>query len=188
MSKAINTFMVIATITRRPHSTTTPAMAQRSLSQWLGSPLTGNSGHLAEIDSEEEDMLTTPVDSLVSDSDGNYYYSGEDQQELAPPVTRKVARSVISRYNTKHPWLISNESGKGALCKFCKELYCGSYGLPKGSDGTFITKPFTKWSKATGSSAKNNKLLKHQLSNSHKQAVARAEMCSEVERRGSGKS
>jgi len=54
-----------------------------------------------------------------------------------------------------------------------------------GSDGTFITKCFTKWSKATESSAKNNKLLKYQLSNSHKQAVARAEMRSGVERRGS---
>ena len=46
-------------------------------------------------------------------------------------------------------------------------------------------KPFTKWSMATGSSAKNNKLLKHQLSNSHRQAVSQAEMCNEVERRGS---
>ena len=66
-----------------------------------------------------------------------------------------------------------------------KQLYCGSHGLPKGSDGTFISKPFTKWRKATGSSAKNNKLLKHQLSNSHRQAVFQAEICNEVERRGS---
>ena len=117
-------------------------------------------------------MECTPVDSpssLVSDSDGNH---GDEDQQLAPPVTKKVDRSVISRYNTKHPWLISDESGKGAFCKFCQQLYCGSYGLPKGSDGTFITKPFTKWSKATGSYAKNNKLLKHKLLNSHWQAVA----------------
>ena len=60
--------------------------------------------------------------------------------------------------------------------KFCKNHYSGSRGLPKGSDGTFITKPFTKWSKATGSTVKNNKLLKHQQSNSHRQAVAEDEM------------
>ena len=66
-----------------------------------------------------------------------------------------------------------------------QEVLCGSHGLPKGSDETFISKPFTKWSKATGSSAKNNKLLKHQLSNSDKQVVSQAEMCNEVERRGS---
>ena len=102
-------------------------MAQRSLSQWFVSSSTGKSGQLAESDSKEEDLLAmecTPVDSpssLVSDSDGNH--SDEDQQELAPPVTKKVARSVISRYNTKHPWLISDESGKGAFCKFCQQLY-----------------------------------------------------------------
>lgn len=161
------------------------AMAQRSLSQWFSSSSSTGMSGLPETDhdSEQEDMLITPVDSLGGDSGGNH--SDEDQQELAPPVTKKVARSMISIYKTKHPWLTSGESGKEAFCKFCQQLYCGSYGLPKGSDGTFIMKPFTKWSKATGSSAKNNKLLKHQLSNSHRQAVARAEMCSEVERRGS---
>jgi len=73
---------------------------------------------------------------------------------------------------------------KGAFCKFCRKYYCGSQGLPKGSDGTFITKPFTKWSKATGSNSRN-KLLKHQQSTSHRQAVARAEVNADVERRGS---
>ena len=111
--------MVIATITRRAtqhnidhHSYGT----EKSISfifNWQVRP-----GQLAESDSKVEDLLTmecTPVDSpssLVSDSDGNY-----SDEELAPPVTKKVARSVISRYNTKHPWLISEESGKGAFCK-----------------------------------------------------------------------
>ena len=61
-------------------------------------------------------------------------------------------------YTAKHSWLVPDIGGKGAFCKFCKKHYSGSRGLPKGSDGTFITKPFTKWSKATGSAAKNNKL------------------------------
>ena len=88
-------------------------------------------------------------------------------------------------HTAKYSWLVPDSGGKGAFCKFCQKLYSGSRGLPKGSDGTFITKPFTKWRKATGSTAKNNKLLKHQQSKSHRQAVAEAEMCNEVEKRGS---
>ena len=45
---------------------------------------------------------------------------------------------------------------KELFVNFAKQHYSGSRGLPKGSDGTFITKPFTKWSKATGSTVKNN--------------------------------
>ena len=98
-------------------------------------------------------------------------------------MVKKVVKSkyIVYRYSTKLPCLVSDGSGRGAFCKFCKQLYCGSHDLPKRSDGTFISKPFTKWSKATGSSAKNNKLLKYQLSNSHRQAVSQAEMCNEVE-------
>ena len=109
------------------------------------------------------------------------------KHELAPPMVKQVAqsKSIVNRCSSKLPWLVSDGSGRGAFCKFCKQLYYGSHGQPKDSDGTFISKPFTKWSKATGSSAKNNKLLKHQLSNSHRQAVSQAEMCNEVERRGS---
>ena len=76
--------------------------------------------------------------------------------------------------------------GNGSYCKFCQKYYTGQCGLPKGSDGTFILKPFNKWKKATGSSSKNNKLLKHQESKSHRVAVAQADMCSNiVEKKGS---
>jgi len=57
------------------------------------------------VESDSDDLLTmecTPVDSpssLVGDSDGNLNYSNEEQQASTPPVTKKVARSVISRYN-----------------------------------------------------------------------------------------
>ena len=99
--------------------------------------------------------------------------------------TGECGAREYAAYAAKHTWLVPYTGGKGALCKFCKKHYSASHGLPKGSDGTFITKPFTKWSKATGSTAKNNKLLKHQQSKAHKQAVAEAEMCDQVERRGS---
>ena len=63
--------------------------------------------------------------------------------------------------------------------------YVGKRGLPRGSDWTFIIKPFTKWSKSTGSSAKNNKLLKHQQSNAHRQAVTDVKMCAQSKKSGS---
>ena len=81
---------------------------------------------------------------------------------------------VRKNYTAKYSWLAPDIDGEGAFCKFCKKHCSGSCGLPKGSDGTFITKPFTKWSKATGSTVKNNKLLKHQQSNSHRQTVEEA--------------
>ena len=90
-----------------------------------------------------------------------------------------------THYTAKLLCLVPDVHGvKGAFCKSCRKYYCGSRGLPKGSNCTFITKPFTKWSKATGSNS-GNKLLKHQQSTSHRQAVARAEMNADVERRGS---
>ena len=102
--------------------------------------------------------------------------------------TSKTVERTVGKHAEKYPWLVvddSEESKKGAFCKFCKQFYSGSHGLPRGSDGTFITKPFCKWSKATGTSVKNNKLLKHQQSNSHRQAVAQANMSAQVAKRGS---
>ena len=159
-------------------------MAQRSLSLWVSCCSESNQNESVECSSEALDSMdytSLTSDLQVTSDDG-------DQHELAPPMVKKVAKSksIVYRYRTKYSWLVSDGSGRGAFCKFCKQLYCGgSHGLPKSSDGTFISKPFTKWSKATESSAKNNKLLKHQLSNSHRQAVFQAEMCNEVDRRGS---
>ena len=49
-----------------------------------------------------------------------------DQHELAPSMVKKVAKSksksIVCRYSTKHPWLVSDGSGRGAFCKFCKQL------------------------------------------------------------------
>ena len=95
-------------------------MAQRSLSQWFSSSSGKSSQQQSVFESDsEEDLLNmecTPVDSsndMISDSDE------DQQQELAPPVSKKVAKSVSCRYKTKHSWLISDETGKGAYCKFC---------------------------------------------------------------------
>ena len=149
-------------------------------------------------DSEAQDSMdcsltTETVPGCDEDSDHSDVDHGLG--ELAPPQ-RKVQKVSVryktgskcgfkKDYITKHPWLVSDGTGKGAFCKFCKQFYSGSRGLPKGNDGTFISKPFSKWSKATGSTAKNNKLLKHETSNSHREAVCQAEMNSQVEKRGS---
>jgi hypothetical protein len=58
----------------------------------------------------------------------------------------------------------------GAYCSVCQEYYKNRQ-LPKGSDGTFIIKPFSNWNKSTGSNPKDNKLLKHDQSLSHKTAM-----------------
>ena len=117
----------------------------------------------------------------------------ETSELTAPPqkVSKVISHKCHSKcgfkkdFVTKHPWLVQDGTSDGGFCKFCKQYYTGSRGLPRGSDGTFISKPFTKWSKATGSTAKNKKLLKHQLSVAHRQAVSQAEMASQVEKRGS---
>ena len=156
-------------------------MAKRSISYWVSSCSESNQNESVECSSVAQDSMdytSLTSDLQVTSDDG-------DQHELAPPMVKRVAKSTVYRYSPKHPWLVSDGSGRGAFCTFCQQPYCGGHGLPKGSDGTFISKPFTKWSKATGSSTKNNELLKHQLSNSHRQAVSQAEMCNEVEGRGS---
>ena len=111
-------------------------MAQRSLSLWVSSCSESNQNESVECSSEAQDSMD--YTSLTSD-DG-------DLHELAPPMVKKVAKSksIVYRYSTKHPCLVSDGSGRGAFWK------CGIHGLPNGSDETFISKPFTKWSKATG--------------------------------------
>ena len=39
---------------------------------------------------------------------------------------------VRKNYTSKHSWLAPDIDGKGAFCKFCKNHYSGSRGLPKG--------------------------------------------------------
>ena len=124
--------------------------------------------------------------------------------EERPPKSKVSKRSIVNKsvvfgkssplrksktpidFKTKHPWLSFDSQKKGAYyCKFCQKFYSGERGLPKGSDGVFITKPFTKWFKATGSTKKNNRLLKHQESQAHKLAISQAELCENMTRRGS---
>ena len=75
------------------------------------------------------DYTSLTSDLQVTSDDG-------DQPELAPPMVTKVAKSnSYSTDTVKDPCLVSDGSGRGAICKH----YCGSHGLPKGSDGTFIS-------------------------------------------------
>ena len=90
----------------------------------------------------------------------------------------KVPKDLI----VKHSWVVSDKDGNACFCKLYKEHYTSnaSHGLPCGSDGTFLLKPFNKWSKATGQSPKNNKLLKHQESQYHRMPVAQAKKSASI--------
>lgn len=174
-------------------------MAQKKLTGWF-------SKAESQEQSEGQHSLECNLHSKGEFEAGSTTDDGSSESELendnpTPPPTKvlKVTSSHIKKsvtkaryrrskagikaeYTAKHSWLIPDDGGKGALYKYCEVYYVGRRGLPRGSDGMFITKPFTRWSKATGSSAKNNKLLKHQQSNGHGQE---AEMCAQAEKSGS---
>lgn len=84
------------------------------------------------------------------------------QTSLCPPTKRRKAGA----YRDEHVWLTSDN-----YCVFCKAYY-SNRPKPQGSDGTFISKPFLNFKKATGFSSKHNKLLKHEESESHRKAKA----------------
>ena len=75
-----------------------------------------------------------------------------------------------------------SDGKEGAYCSSCRDYY-KDRPLPKGSDGTFVTKPFTNWSKCTGQQQEDNKLLKHEMSDGHNTALVvsneRKRMCVE---------
>ena len=104
-------------------------MAQRSLFLWVRSCSEFNQNENVECSSEAPDSMdysSLTSDLQVTSNDG-------DQHELAPPMVKKVAKSqsVVYRYSTKHPRLVSDGSGRGAFYKFCKQLYFGSMVYPK---------------------------------------------------------
>ena len=104
-------------------------MAQRSLSLWVRNCSEFNQNENVECSSEAQDSMdysSLPSDLQVTSNDG-------DQHELAPPMVKKVAKSksVVYRYSTKHPLLVSDGSGRGAFYKFCKQFCFGSMVYPK---------------------------------------------------------
>jgi hypothetical protein len=82
--------------------------------------------------------------------------------DLSPPKKKRK----VGEYRDQHVWLTGDN-----YCLYCKTFY-SNRPIPKGSDGTFINKPFTNFKKATGISSKHNKLLKHEEAGSHKKAKA----------------
>ena len=185
-------------------------MAQRKLTSYFGKDkMIKNKEILYFVESENEKLEDSEEDCMCEDEfedepdedeyDELEYEDNDDDLSdditILPPC--KVSKtttttSITKRYRetkgkvrmdlvAKYCWLVPKSDGSGCLCKFCSKYYTSSRGLPKGSDGMFIRKPFTNWSKATGSSSKTNKLLKHQESKSHKVAIAEAEMSSTVE-------
>jgi len=82
---------------------------------------------------------------------------------------KKTKLDVVSKRQRDFAWLVPTDGG--ALCKTCISHYkCRS--LPKDHSGVFVTKPFNNWKKSTGTTDKNNKLLKHSNSESHRTALS----------------
>jgi Domain of unknown function (DUF4371) len=89
-----------------------------------------------------------------------------------PDIKQKLSQcnshKLLSKRQSEYSWLVPAEGG--ALCSICSEYY-SVHQLPPDHKGTFVTIPFNDWKKSTGSTLKNNKLLKHAYSDSHKTAV-----------------
>ena len=107
----------------------------------------------------DNDYISDSSDSMESENECT------SSSEERPPEPKRAVTTVLGKsyqrrsktrldLSSKHPWLILDASGKGGYCKFCQKYYSGRKGLPKGSDGVFINKPFSKWTKATGSTKK----------------------------------
>jgi len=97
--------------------------------------------------------------------------------DTASPPHKKKKRN--GSYREDHVWLTDDN-----YCTFCKAYY-SERTFPRGSDGTFITKPFTNFSKATGVLPKHNKLLKHEQSEGHRKAKGLIACSDQSQRNGS---
>jgi hypothetical protein len=76
---------------------------------------------------------------------------------------------IVAKRQVDFSWLVPTDGG--AVCKTCVAFY-KSRALPKKHSGIFVTQPFNDRKKSTGATEKNNKLLKHASSDSHRTAIA----------------
>lgn len=84
-------------------------------------------------------------------------------------LEKKSKIDVVSKRQKDFKWLTASDGG--ALCNVCVSHYA-LRALPRDHSGVFVTKPFDNWSKSTGATEKNNKLLKHENSESHRTAAS----------------
>lgn len=106
-------------------------------------------------------------------------YGDTDSEVHQPPITIiskqtsafakqggkvKDSTKIVAKRKAEYSWLVPVEGG--ALCDCCSKFYSDRT-LPRNHSDVFINKPFSNWSKSTGSKTKDNKLLKHQQSVTH---------------------
>jgi len=118
-------------------------------------------------EAEVSDAVTVRDQKNASESCESSMVSGNKSngtQEKSTCYNEKMKSKRVIDF----PWLLSTDGG--ALCSICAEYY-SSHELPSDHCGTFVHKPFNDWRKSTGSTAKNNKLLKHENSDIHKLAT-----------------
>lgn len=95
--------------------------------------------------------------------------NGKVKKNVKVGGQKKKKHDVVSKRQRDFAWLEPTDCG--ALCKTCVSFYT-SRELPRDHSGIFVNKPFNNWKKSTGATEKNNKLLKHANSDSHRTAVA----------------
>ena len=122
---------------------------------------------------DNESTKTGLPDAVTVEDHNNVSVSSESSiNSSTPTVTQKMSRcntdKIISKRQNDFPWLVSTEGG--ALCATCVEYY-RDHKLAPDHCGIFVIKPFSDWNKSTGSTVKNNTLLKHACSDSHKMAT-----------------
>ena len=117
-------------------------MAQKRLSVWFSKAGPSGTNCYSECvvsDSEAQDSMDCSLTTETvpgSDEDSDHSDVDHGLGELAPPQ-RKVQKVSVryktgskcgfkKDYITKHPWLVSDGTGKGAFCKFRKQFYRGS--------------------------------------------------------------
>ena len=90
-----------------------------------------------------------------SDSENECTSSSGEEMPPEPKISKRSASNILTKshqgrsktrldLSKKYSWLILDGRGKGGYCKFCQKYYSGRKGLPKGSNGVFINKPFSK--------------------------------------------
>ena len=140
-------------------------------------PPTNSSVTLNTQSSTREQLLMADSNDVCKMSKSNVTHKAESshkhfqqdasKRETNVPQRKKTNTSAtVAKRQVDYPWLVHAGDG-GALCKTCVAFYA-SRPLPPDHSGIFVNKSFSNWKKSTGATEKNNKLLKHSRSQSHR--------------------
>jgi len=132
--------------------------------------------HLSSAFSAAVTVQTNEASTLTSNVPSDLSLDPECapcQPELNPFPKQKIGkkfRCFHATFYTKYQWIEYSVQKDSVYCFHCHHF---SKHQSSSNDGrTFVSNGFRKWNKCYGSHTKSNKLLKHQLSSFHGDAVA----------------